>query len=142
MNQRLKLLISELKKQRIIYSQAEIAEKAGISTTQFSELVTGKRKLSERNIHKILKAFPEINENWMFTGEGEMMKKTSTATDHSVSIAGEEIRENTIQVNADNTIAMLVAEVAAQRRVTEKVLEQNSELIAIIAGNKKEEENQ
>ena len=142
MNQRLKLLISELKKQRIIYSQAEIAEKAGISTTQFSELVTGKRKLSERNIHKILKAFPEINENWMFTGEGEMMKKTSTATDHSVSIAGEEIRENTIQVNADNTIAMLVAEVAAQRRVTEKVLEQNSELIAIIAGKKKEEENQ
>ena len=142
MNPRLKLLISELKKQRIIYSQAEIAEKAGISTTQFSELVTGKRKLSERNIHKILKAFPEINENWMFTGEGEMMKKTSTATDHSVSIAGEEIRENTIQVNADNTIAMLVAEVAAQRRVTEKVLEQNSELIAIIAGKKKEEENQ
>ena len=132
MNQRLKLLISELKKRRIIYSQAEIAEKAGISTTQFSELVTGKRRLSERNIHKILKAFPEINENWMFTGEGEMMKKTSSATDHSVSIAGEEIRENTIQVNADNTIAMLVAEVAAQRRVTEKVIEQNSMLLDML----------
>jgi hypothetical protein len=32
---------------------------------------------------------------------------------------------------------MLVAEVAAQRRVTEKVLEQNSELLAMIAANNK-----
>ena len=61
-----------------------------------------------------------------------MMKKSSTASDHSVSIAGEEIRENTIQVNADNTIAMLVAEVAAQRRVTEKVIEQNSMLLDML----------
>jgi hypothetical protein len=41
------------------------------------------------------------------------------------------------KVNADQTIAMLVAEVAAQRRVTEKVLEQNSELLAMIATNNK-----
>jgi hypothetical protein len=31
---------------------------------------------------------------------------------------------------------MLVAEVAAQRKLTEKVLEQNSDLIAIIAGKR------
>ena len=53
--------------------------------------------------------------------------------------AAREIKENNIQVNTDETIAKLIAEVAAQRRVTEKVLEQNSELIAIIAGKKKEE---
>ena len=41
------------------------------------------------------------------------------------------------KVNTDHTIAMLVAEVAAQRRVTEKVLEQNSELLAMIAANNK-----
>ena len=65
---------------------------------------------------------------------------TSTASGSSVSIAGEEIKENNIQVNTDASIAQLIAEVAAQRRVTEKVLEQNSELIAIIAGKKKEED--
>lgn len=68
-----------------------------------------------------------------------MMKKSSTAENGAVSITGEEIKENNIQVNTDETIAKLIAEVAAQRRVTEKVLEQNSELIAIIAGKKKEE---
>lgn len=69
-----------------------------------------------------------------------LKSQTSTTGNGSVSITGEEITDNNIQVNTDETIAKLIAEVAAQRRVTEKVLEQNSELIAIIAGKKKEED--
>ena len=142
MNQRLKVLIFELRKRKRVYSQAEFAEIVGISRTQFSEIVTGKRRLSDKAIHKIISAIPEINEEWLRTGEGEIFKsQTSTATNGAVSINGEEITDNNIQVNTDATIAQLIAEVAAQRRVTEKVLEQNSELIAIIAGKKKEEEN-
>ena len=141
MNQRLKILIIELRKRKKVYSQAEFAEIVGISRTQFSEIVTGKRILSDKAIHKIISAIPEINEEWLRTGEGEMLRSnTSTASGSSVSIAGEEIKENNIQVNTDASIAQLIAEVAAQRRVTEKVLEQNSELIAIIAGKKKEED--
>ena len=141
MNQRLKVLIFELRKRKKVYSQAEFAEIVGISRTQFSEIVTGKRRLSDKAIHKIISAIPEINEEWLRTGEGEIFKsQTSTAENGAVSITGEEIKENNIQVNTDETIAKLIAEVAAQRRVTEKVLEQNSELIAIIAGKKKEED--
>lgn len=141
MNQRLKVLIFELRKRKKVYSQAEFAEIVGISRTQFSEIVTGKRRLSDKAIHKIISAIPEINEEWLRTGAGEMLKsQTSTAENGAVSITGEEIKENNIQVNTDETIAKLIAEVAAQRRVTEKVLEQNSELIAIIAGKKKEED--
>ena len=141
MNQRLKVLIFELRKRKKVYSQAEFAEIVGISRTQFSEIVTGKRRLSDKAIHKIISAIPEINEEWLRTGEGEIFKsQTSTTGNSSVSIAGEEITDNNIQVNTDETIAKLIAEVAAQRRVTEKVLEQNSELIAIIAGKKKEED--
>ena len=140
MNQRLKVLIFELRKRKKVYSQAEFAEIVGISRTQFSEIVTGKRRLSDKAIHKIISAIPEINEEWLRTGEGEIFKsQTSTTGNGSVSITGEEITDNNIQVNTDETIAKLIAEVAAQRRVTEKVLEQNSELIAIIAGKKKEE---
>ena len=137
MNQRLKFLIVELRKLKKVYSQAEFAEIVGISRTQFSEIVTGKRKLSDKAIHKIVTAIPEINENWLRNGEGEMLKNTSAvAENHSISIAGEEIKENKINMNSDETIAMLVAEVAAQRKLTEKVLEQNSDLIAIIASKR------
>lgn len=137
MNQRLKILIDDLKKSKKVYSQAEFAEIVGISRTQFSEIVTGKRKLSDKAIHKILSAIPEINKDWLLTGEGEMLKShLAVSESHSISIAGEEIKENKINVNADETIAMLVAEVAAQRKLTEKVLEQNSDLIAILAGKR------
>lgn len=142
MNQRLKVLIFELRKRKKVYSQAEFAEIVGISRTQFSEIVTGKRRLSDKAIHKIISAIPEINEEWLRTGEGEIFNsQSSTAGNSAVSINGEEITDNNIQVNTDATIAQLIAEVAAQRRVTEKILEQNSELIAIIAGKQKGEEN-
>lgn len=138
MNQRVKSIINELKEQRRIHSDADCARLIGIDKAELSKMMSGKRNVSQRCINGLLTAFPEINEEWLRTGEGEMLNNSATAKNHSVSIAGEEIKENRINVNTDDTIARLIAEVAAQRRVTEKVLEQNSELIAIIAGKGKE----
>lgn len=137
MNQRLRILVNELKNQRKVYSDADLARIIEISRGDLSQMMSGKRKVSKRCVSNLLAKFPEINENWLQNGIGEMLKSYSAvAENHSISIAGEEIKENKINVNADETIAMLVAEVAAQRKLTEKVLEQNSDLIAIIAGKR------
>lgn len=137
MNQSVKELIQELKKSRKVHSQADFAKEVGIGTVQLSEIVSGKRKVTDYYVNKILTRFPEINRSWLVDGIGEMLKtQSASAESHSISIAGEEIKENKINVNADETIAMLVAEVAAQRKLTEKVLEQNSDLIAILAGKR------
>lgn len=138
MNQRLRKVVNELKNQRKVYSDADFARIVDIPRGDLSQMMSGKRKVSKRCVSNLLAEFPEINEEWFMTGEGEMLNNSATAKNHSVSIAGEEIKENRINVNTDDTIARLIAEVAAQRRVTEKVLEQNSELIAIIAGKGKE----
>lgn len=118
----------------------QFSEKLGMKRGQaIYDIMSGKTKrISEKLASQIISEFPEINKTWLLTGDGEMLKNSATAKNHSVSIAGEEIKENSINVNTDDTIARLIAEVAAQRRVTEKVLEQNSELIAIIAGKGKE----
>ena len=140
MNQRLREVVNFLKKQRKVLSDGEFADKIDVGRSQLSEVISGKRKFSERYVLKLLTSFPEISEQWLRTGEGEMLKKSSysqnvsptvLADDHSTAIAG-----NKNVINADQTIAMLVAEVAAQRRLTERVLEQNSELLAIVAGKK------
>jgi hypothetical protein len=66
-----------------------------------------------------------------------MLKNTSAvAESHSISIAGEEIKENNIRVNTDETIAKLIAEVSAQRKLTEIALKQNSDLIALLGQRK------
>ena len=140
MNQRLREAVNLLKDQRKVRSDADCATILGVDKGDFSRLLSGKRPITQRFIGVFTKHFPQLDGNWLLTGEGEMIKSHSASADnHSVSITGEEIKENNIQVNTDETIAKLIAEVAAQRRVTEKVLEQNSELIAIIAGKKKEE---
>lgn len=142
MNQRVREVVDELKRQRKVYSDADFARIVDIPRGDLSQMMSGKRKVSKRCVSNLLANFPEINEDWLRTGEGEMLNTSASASNHSIAIAGEEIKENSINVNTDDTIARLIAEVAAQRRVTEKVLEQNSELIAIIAGkgNKTEEE--
>lgn len=139
MNQRFKEIAEELKRLKKVSSDAELARILGISRGEMSNVLSGRRPVSRRIVDNLTTSFPEYSGAWLLTGEGEMMKKSSTAENRAVSITGEEIKENNIQVNTDETIAKLIAEVAAQRRVTEKVLEQNSELIAIIAGKKKEE---
>ena len=117
----------------------QFSERLGKKRAQaIYDIVSGKTKrISDKLANQIISEFPEINKAWLLTGEGEMLKNTTAITDnHSISIAGEEIKENRINVNTDETIDRLILEIAAQRRVTEKVLEQNSELIAIIANRK------
>lgn len=140
MYQRFREAINFLRKQRKVLSDGELADTIEVGRSQLSEVLSGKRKFSERYVLKFLNKFPEFNENWLRTGEGEMLN-TSSPQAVTTTLSAEEgstafIGDNN-KVNADQTIAMLVAEVAAQRRVTEKVLEQNSELLAMIAANNK-----
>lgn len=114
----------------------QFSERLGMKRGQaIYDIMSGKTKrVSEKLASQIISEFPEISKAWLLTGEGEMLKNNSAvAENHSISIAGEEIKENNIQVNTDETIAKLIDEVAAQRKLTEIALKQNSDLIAILA---------
>ena len=137
MNQRFKEITTVLKSERRVYSDADLARILGISRGEMSNVMSGKRPVSKRIVDNLSTQFPEVNTVWLLTGEGEMLKDTSAvAENHSVSIAGTEIKENKINVNADETIASLIAEMAAQRRLTEIALQQNSDLIALLGQRK------
>lgn len=139
MNQRLRQTIDFLKEGRRIYSDAEFARKVGIDKAELSKMLSGTRTITQRFVDKVLAQFPDLNKDWLMTGAGEMLKSYPQAV--TTALSAEEGSTVFIgdknKVNTDQTIAMLVAEVAAQRRVTEKVLEQNSELLAMIAANNK-----
>lgn len=123
MNQRLRQVVDEFKKQRKVYSDSDFARIIEIPRCDLSLMTSGKRNVSKRCVDNMIAKFPEINEEWFRTGEGEMLKSNSAVADNqSISIAGEEIKENQISVNTDATIASLIAEVAAQRRLTETAL--------------------
>ena len=133
MNQRIKLVVNELKEQRKVHSAADCARLIGLDKAELSKIMSGSRKVSQRCVDNLLAKFPEINEHWLRLGEGEMFKNVATVDNQSVALAGDEIKENNISVNTDKTISMLVTELAEQRKLTEKVIDQNTDLIAIIA---------
>lgn len=118
----------------------KVTVEVGLSVGTLGKSRKENRDLSDKVVEQLLNFYKDLSRTWLLTGEGEMLKEPSypsnvsptvLADDHSTAIAG-----NKNVVNADQTIAMLVAEVSAQRRLTEKVLEQNSELLAIVAGKK------
>jgi plasmid maintenance system antidote protein VapI len=122
MIQRFKDVAEELKKMRKVYSDADLARILGISRGEMSNVIAGRRPVSKRIVDNLTTAFPEISKGWLVSGEGEMFKSSAVAESQSISIAGEEIKENEINVNTDATIAALIAEVSAQRRLTESAL--------------------
>ena len=77
-NQRLKQLRLALH-----LSQENLGTALGITRSGVSSIESGSRKLSEKHIKLLLAAYPNINENWLRTGEGDMFQ------DNDKSILGE-----------------------------------------------------
>ena len=75
MNERLKLLIDELKNRRIVHNYADFASQMGKPRSIISELLKGKRTISEQFVHEMTSKFPVVNDNWLLTGVGTMLKE-------------------------------------------------------------------
>lgn len=56
-------------------TNAEFADKIGISTSSLSHILTGRNKPSLDVVMHIHKAYPTINLDWLLYGEGDMKRK-------------------------------------------------------------------
>lgn len=122
------------------YSDKNISEFqrfVGFKTPQaVSSLLNGKTKTLSKTAEMLLKyAFPEINENWLINGEGEMLKETTMDIDNVSgegntvgTIVNQTIKENSGQ-NAGRDIhnppcpygdKHFMAELEAQRKFAER----------------------
>lgn len=66
MNKRLKELRNTLE-----LSQSSFAEKIGIKQTSYSDIETGRRELTERNLNLICREY-NVNKDWLRNGNGNM----------------------------------------------------------------------
>lgn len=53
----------------------EFAKETGINRQYVSNMLSGKRPVSEKTIEKVVKRYTQINPKWMLFGEGDMILK-------------------------------------------------------------------
>lgn len=117
----------------------DLGEKLGIyDKTYLSNLVNGRASVSSF-IDKLTKLFPEIDENWLLTGEGNMLCELNDTAqningDNNTAVAG-----NGNLVNSDSLFSKVLDEIAAQRRIIESKDRQIERLITIIENQSKSE---
>jgi SOS-response transcriptional repressor LexA len=59
-------------------NQSEFAERIGVTQSNFSAILNGKRPCGDSIVNKILLSFDNIDNNWLLYGEGEMLKSNSS----------------------------------------------------------------
>lgn len=59
-------------------SSSQFADRIGVQRSSVSHVLSGRNKPGFDFIHKILESFPELNADWLITGNGEMYKGKKT----------------------------------------------------------------
>lgn len=65
-------------------SQAAFGDKIGLTRSGISNIENGLRPVQERHIKLILSAFPDVSEDWLRNGSGDMFKASSSEAERLV----------------------------------------------------------
>ncbi len=90
-------------------SNAEFADKIGISTSSLSHIFSGRNNPSLDMVKRLHKSFPDISLNWIMYGEGNMYDDNVSAAANKDSVSGfmtgdyENRTENKTAENLQNT---------------------------------------
>lgn len=117
-NQRIKSVVDYLKKENKVRNQRDFAERIGGNYSVVSEILSGKRKISERFIRTICETFPYISHDWIINEEGQMIVEINESQNND----SDSDLKKLIDVNA--SLAASVAKLAeTNSKLADKVLE-------------------
>ena len=132
MNERLKIFVNFLIVNLIIKNQADFAAKIGIARSQFSEVLSGKRKITENLVNKIHSSYPFLNKNWLTDGEGDMLGGVVQNNQNGDNINGNSVTIHKQDGEMVDVIRSLVAQLSTNQQQISKNQEQIDRLITLI----------
>lgn len=86
-------------------SMRSFGEQIGLTASGVSAIEYGSRAVNEKHIKLICAAFPSVSENWLRTGEGEMLRHDITDNVNEYSPLTREILRSYERLTPQNKIA-------------------------------------
>lgn len=126
-SQRFILAIEHLKDSKQIQRQAELCTILDVSKGYVSQLVNGAKEPSKLLMSKFTNRFPEINEKWLLTGEGDMLNNSVKNKQYIEHNSGTAITGDNTVVNPPEVIS-----VSKMQNQIDELIAQNGKLLDII----------
>lgn len=111
-------LTSYLKAKRI--SQSEFGRTIGVSSAYVSSI---RKSIDKDKLRLIQEAYPDLNQNWLLYGEGDMLLPQSIALNTPPDLSS---------IGSSKALEIALSEISEQRKLTEKSQEQIDRLLDII----------
>jgi transcriptional regulator with XRE-family HTH domain len=91
LGQRFRDVIRYLRDRELIYNEAQLASKMGISRQFLSDMKNGRKEISEQTVLKLCELFPVLSAEWLISGVGSMVVEPAVHPPvvESVSIPGD-----------------------------------------------------
>jgi transcriptional regulator with XRE-family HTH domain len=108
-------------------STRQFEKTAGLSNGTVSKITDSVR---ESTLVRISKSFPDLNTDWLMTGEGEMLRSTYT---QNVEDSKNFTQTGNVTVNnSDAALLKAIDEISEQRKMVQKAQEQIDRLLTIL----------
>lgn len=137
MNVRLRNFADYLISVKKVKNYTDLADKIGSDVYQLSGMFSGKRTISDKTINSLISCYPELNENWLRKGEGEMLKQKEIVNNNSnvnkikIDINNQrKSKEDLTNVKTEGEILRLQANIEKlemQLQITQQMLNEEKE---------------
>lgn len=109
-------------------SKRKFQERIGVSNSYIQNI---SESIGADVMNRISIQFPELNTGWLLTGEGEMLRSTITQKVGDIHGDAQGVNVNGSVTITGASVDKFLEEIAAQRRMTERYMDQMDRLITV-----------
>ena len=109
-------------------SKRKFQERIGVSNSYIQNI---SESIGADVMNRISIQFPELNTGWLLTGDGEMLRSTITQKVGDIHGDAQGVNVNGSVTITGASVDKFLEEIAAQRRMTERYMDQMDRLITV-----------
>lgn len=117
-----------------------LAVKSGLNPSNLKKMLDGDQTITDKTLHRVANAYPQINLEWLKTGEGDMINPVASISqmgNGSVLQNGQAGHDLNQTNNSEKILMEFISGLKSQTTLTEKSMAQTDKALAEISEQRK-----